>query len=547
MVVMVHTPHRDKKTRHHPQHGVAIEHGHRARARGHRPQQRRDRAGRARPRLLGGLHALSRTPRWATSAWWRSRAATARTTSSSTRAPTGACPIRWRCRRPRGSCSSAAFAREDVEAICYGNALEAYRPERADEGGGLARPGGRSISALLFEGNSVLRGQQPRVARLPRIPEARRRDGVQVRHVRHSVGQGGPATEVPKTSLRRSCDLMLPRAVYQQRLRGAATTIRCTSPSDLFASRQPGVRDALSRREADKRHRFVVFVDANVAASWPALVHDIAAYAQAHARRWNWSRRPRWCRRRAGQERSGAGDASAAAPGRTGHRSPFLRRRRSAAARCSTWSGFVAATTHRGVRHVRVPTTVLAQNDSGVGVKNGVNAFGVKNLLGSFAPPFAVLNDFDFLRTLHPRDRIAGMAEAVKVALIRDAMFFEWLEANADALRECVRQRHGAHDPPLRRAAHAPDRAGRRSVRERQRASARLRPLVRAQARGAHGARAAPRRGGGDRRRARHAAIRCRSACCRPEPKSASCAAQAARLPPVASGAGAARRSTAAG
>ena len=100
--------------------------------------------------------------------------------------------------------------------------------------------------------------------------------------------------------------------------------------------------------------------------------------------------------------------------------------------------GFVAATTHRGVRHIRVPTTVLAQNDSGVGVKNGVNAFGVKNFLGSFAPPFAVLNDSDFLRTLHPRDRIAGIAEAVKVSLIRDATFFEWLEANADALRACV-------------------------------------------------------------------------------------------------------------
>ena len=83
--------------------------------------------------------------------------------------------------------------------------------------------------------------------------------------------------------------------------------------------------------------------------------------------------------------------------------------------------GYVAATTHRGVRHIRVPTTVLAQNDSGVGVKNGINAFGKKNFLGCFAPPHAVLNDFDFLRTLHPRDRISGIAEAVKVSLIRDA------------------------------------------------------------------------------------------------------------------------------
>ena len=68
----------------------------------------------------------------------------------------------------------------------------------------------------------------------------------------------------------------------------------------------------------------------------------------------------------------------------------------SAAARVLDLVGYVASTTHRGVRHVRVPTTVLAQNDSGVGVKNGVNAFGVKNLLGAFAPPFAVLNDSSF-------------------------------------------------------------------------------------------------------------------------------------------------------
>lgn len=93
--------------------------------------------------------------------------------------------------------------------------------------------------------------------------------------------------------------------------------------------------------------------------------------------------------------------------------------------------GYVAATTHRGIRHIRVPTTVLAQNDSGVGVKNGINAFGVKNLLGTFAPPAAVINDSAFIDVLPGRDKRAGMAEAVKVALIRDASFFEWLEEKA--------------------------------------------------------------------------------------------------------------------
>jgi 3-dehydroquinate synthase len=90
--------------------------------------------------------------------------------------------------------------------------------------------------------------------------------------------------------------------------------------------------------------------------------------------------------------------------------------------------------THRGVRLIRVPTTVLAQDDSGVGVKNGVNYRGVKNFVGTFAPPFAVLNDLDLLTRLSERDKVAGMAEAVKVALIRDGAFFAWLERNADGL-----------------------------------------------------------------------------------------------------------------
>jgi len=96
--------------------------------------------------------------------------------------------------------------------------------------------------------------------------------------------------------------------------------------------------------------------------------------------------------------------------------------------------GFASAIFHRGVRHVRLPTTVLAQDDSGVGVKNAINAFGAKNLLGTFAPPFAVINDSAFLDALPARDKRAGMAEAVKVALIRDGEFFAWIEREADAL-----------------------------------------------------------------------------------------------------------------
>ena len=113
-------------------------------------------------------------------------------------------------------------------------------------------------------------------------------------------------------------------------------------------------------------------------------------------------------------------------------------------------AGYAAATTHRGIRVVRVPTTVLAQADSGVGVKCGVNAFGAKNFLGAFAPPWAVVIDGAFLETLSRRDRVAGLAEAVKVALVRDPLFFEWIEANAPGL---VAGERAAVDTLVRRSA----------------------------------------------------------------------------------------------
>lgn len=96
--------------------------------------------------------------------------------------------------------------------------------------------------------------------------------------------------------------------------------------------------------------------------------------------------------------------------------------------------GFAAATAHRGIRLLRVPTTVLAQADAAIGVKNSVNAMGQKNFLGVFTPPAAVLNDFAFLTTLSQKDWIGGVAEAVKVALIKDAAFFTFLERRARAL-----------------------------------------------------------------------------------------------------------------
>lgn len=98
--------------------------------------------------------------------------------------------------------------------------------------------------------------------------------------------------------------------------------------------------------------------------------------------------------------------------------------------------GFAAALVHRGLRFVRIPTTVLSQNDAGVGVKNGMNDGGAKNFAGTFAPPYAVIDDFDFLKTLPQREWIGGVAEAFKVAIIKDKPFFRYLCTHAAALRD---------------------------------------------------------------------------------------------------------------
>jgi len=124
-------------------------------------------------------------------------------------------------------------------------------------------------------------------------------------------------------------------------------------------------------------------------------------------------------------------------------------------------------------------------------VKNGINAFGAKNFVGTFAPPFAVLNDLRLLDTLPERDWIAGTAEAVKVALIRDAGFFAWLVQSADALAGFER-RAFAH--LIERAAelHLEHIATSGDAFELG-SAARLRPLGGAQARDALRSRAAPR------------------------------------------------------
>jgi len=114
--------------------------------------------------------------------------------------------------------------------------------------------------------------------------------------------------------------------------------------------------------------------------------------------------------------------------------------------------GFAASVAHRGIRLVRLPTTTLSQCDSGVGVKNSVNAFGKKNWIGSFAVPWAVINDESFLTTLSDRDWCCGFSEVVKVGLIKDADLFEQVASRCAAI---VGRQLAAAVPLLNRSALA--------------------------------------------------------------------------------------------
>jgi 3-dehydroquinate synthase len=218
----------------------------------------------------------------------------------------------------------------------------------------------------------------------------------------------------------------------------------------VFDPDNPVLREVLCRREPAKRHRAVFFVDDGLSALTPASAEAIARYAERH------------------RDAIQLACPPIVAPGGEKVKTELhfvesfqqtlfdlhLDRHSYVIAvgggALLDAVGLVAATTHRGVRHIRIPTTVLAQNDSGVGVKNGVNLQGVKNFVGTFAPPFAVINDLRFILALPERDKIAGMAEAVKVALIRDAGFFAWIERHASDLATFER---GAMAHMIRRCA----------------------------------------------------------------------------------------------
>ncbi len=218
----------------------------------------------------------------------------------------------------------------------------------------------------------------------------------------------------------------------------------------VFAPGNVTLRELLLVDAGVKVPRVLVFVDDRVVAANPGLLASIPAYARAHAEVMELAGEP------------------VVVPGGEGCKNDFAR-----VEQC--WRAieeamldrhsyvlvigggavldlvcFAASTAHRGIRHVRLPTTTLSQGDGGVGVKNGVNFFGKKNWVGSFAVPFAVVNDFTFLETLPERERRNGLIEAIKVAMIRDAAFFERMEGMAGAL---ARLEQGAIEQVVERSA----------------------------------------------------------------------------------------------
>ncbi len=203
---------------------------------------------------------------------------------------------------------------------------------------------------------------------------------------------------------------------------------------DVFAENNAILAELLTPREAGENVRVLVFVDAGVQRGFP----DITGRIQ------------RWFAVRS--DRFGLAATPIVVPGGEAVKNDFRELER-------VWSainsagldrhsyvlvlgggavldmvGFAAATAHRGIQLVRLPTTSLSQGDGGVGVKNGINYFGKKNWLGAFVVPHAIVNDFVFLHALPERARRCGLIEAVKVALIRDARFFEFIAERVDAL-----------------------------------------------------------------------------------------------------------------
>lgn len=224
----------------------------------------------------------------------------------------------------------------------------------------------------------------------------------------------------------------------------------------VFDVSNPLLRDLVASADDPAPADMVVVVDEGVAAAHPGLPERIEQYAAAHASHLRLAGPVLVV---TGGESAKNGTATLDAVHTLIHDARLCRHSYVIAVGGGAVldvAGYAAATAHRGIRLIRVATTVLSQDDSAVGVKNGINAFGKKNYFGTFAPPTAVINDAAFLATLDDRDWLGGLSEAVKVALVKDPGFLDTIELLApdlvardgQAMARVVRQSallHAAH------------------------------------------------------------------------------------------------------
>jgi 3-dehydroquinate synthase len=203
----------------------------------------------------------------------------------------------------------------------------------------------------------------------------------------------------------------------------------------IFDPSNRSITNALDRLQEQRVHRVIVFVDDGITARHPDLLRRIESYFLEHRKTMELVCAP------------------VSVPGGEAFKNDYRQLMHAVDAMLEHQMcrhsfvlvigggavldaiGFGASIVHRGLRVVRVPTTVLAQCDAGIGVKNGMNLHGGKNTVGTFYPPFAVINDADFLATLPDPHWRGGVAEAFKVAMIKDADFFEDLCSWANAVR----------------------------------------------------------------------------------------------------------------
>ena len=206
---------------------------------------------------------------------------------------------------------------------------------------------------------------------------------------------------------------------------------------DVFDAGNTALRDLIARaRDEGRLTRALAFVDSHVASACPHLIPSLEKYAAAHADIFTLAAPTivipggEACKNDFHLVERCWREMNAAALDR--HSFVFI----IGGGAVLDLVCFAASTAHRGIRHIRFPSTTLSQGDGGVGVKNGVNYFGKKNWIGSFSVPHAIINDFSLLNTLPAREKRCGLIEAVKVALIRDAEFYHWIETNAADLAE---------------------------------------------------------------------------------------------------------------